>query len=387
MENLIFGSDIGNYSTEITSDMGIILQPSFINFVSTVFEKTEEKTDAALTNLLENLKVKYVSDENKLNGFYHIGNSAIRNGGEMARSMNIVSNKKSSNDIPIIMTGSLIAAQIVLTAYNNGEITDDLKDYTFEQNISLTTGIPASEFNVERAEALQKKFATTHEVTLYFGDSKAKVILNIYDCKVTEEGKTAMIYLSNLTDEDKKNAFKSFHSIKENKGRIVIFESTTYSLGVDIGNGTIEFTYFQGVNPIRSKGIDIGIGHAIESAIEAYSAKLDVKIDRQTFYEILKSNSRKSALAKECLDGALREISVRILEEIKAAVSGLTKGQLDYLLISGGGSILLRDNIFDSLLDYCETSMYDLLYIDEEFAASLNSRGCYELGKIIFGGK
>ncbi|MGR9635211.1 hypothetical protein ACU82A_29920 [Bacillus cereus] len=116
-------------------------------------------------NLLDDLHVHVTSEAIERNGSFFVGKRAMRNSEKM-KSMNIKVANKHEEDLPVINTLSVIAANVIQSVYEEAKSVPDL----LKVELDLMTAIPASQHNPKTAEILSERFSSnTHVVIVYVG--------------------------------------------------------------------------------------------------------------------------------------------------------------------------------------------------------------------------
>jgi len=380
---LVTGIDIGNAKTEIAFEengqLKLVRQPSIIAYLARRPEANDLPLDLIMENLMDNLIVNISSPSIKKNGDYYIGRKAMESQG-MKMNMKINLGGKATHDLPVITSLGMIAATAIKQKYDTeGELIESLS-----LDLKMATAIPSSEYSTQAAQILEERFKKSHIVTVYLGEQQVMVNIKVTSCKVTEEGKTAMIAFANSDKDILRNFNKKYG---ENKVPNDFLESRT--LHTDIGDGTSEFVVIEGLNPIQglSDGKRLGVGHASDTAIKILKDKMRGfdRFTRQQLQEWLKKDNDKGELAREAMDEAIYEQAQSILEEIQTSYQELASLEADYLFVHGGGSITFQDSLQEELEQYAEQGHFQVVWIPEEYATTMNSRGTYYLAKAAFG--
>lgn len=379
----IIGSDIGNSKTEIVLEVNgseeTLRQPSVISEVITSHVASDLSVPQIMNDLYNNLTVHITSNALKRSAMYMIGKKALKSSNKS--NMEISLGNKSENDIPVVMTLGMIAASSVKEYYDaNDELPESLS-----LSIDMVTAIPSSEYKKKTAEALEQRFIGTprHIVVVHIGNEAVQVTLKFTNCKVTEEGKTSMLAFSTSDDailSDYNNLYKSNKTVKD-------FLNGT-SLHVDIGDGTTEFTVINQLQPVpnMSRGERLGVGYASDLAVTLMKEEMNLgsRFTRQDFQEWLKKDGRKGQFANECFQRAKHIQADEILKETMVSFSELASSDVDYIFVHGGGSILFKEVMLSELKKYAERNFAEVVWINSEYATSMNSRGTYILAKALF---
>lgn len=380
--NLCAGIDIGNAKTELAFEsekqLQLVRQPSVISYLPRTPESNDLPLDQVMNNLMDNLIVNISSPSIKRNGDYYVGRKAMQHDG-IKTNMMISLGGKSTHDLPIITSLSLVAATTVRRHYENeGELPESLSI-----NLKMATAIPSSEFSRQNAKTLEDRFKTKHIVTLYIGEHQVLASIKVTECKVTEEGRTAMLAFLN-SDNEILDDFNEKYG--ENKKPSDFLKART--LHSDIGDGTSEFVVIEGANPVQglSKGKRLGVGHASDLAITLLREQLNIsdKFTRQQLQEWLGKENEKGQLARSLMQEATYGQAQSILEEIQLSFQELASSDVDYIFVHGGGSITFKDDLQEELMAFAENNHFKVVWLPEKYATTMNSRGTFHLAKMLF---
>jgi len=383
----IIGTDIGNSKTEIVigsqnSEISF-RQPSVISEVIGSQISTDQTIEQVMSDLYNNITVHISSKALNRSALYHIGSKALN--APNKSNMNLSLGKKSENDIPVVMTLGMIAASSVKEKY---EEENELPE-SISLSVDMATAIPSSEYTKPIAEGLEKRFVDNrHIVVVHVADEIVQVTIKFTNCKVTEEGKTAMLAFSTSDDDILSEYNRMYNS---NKSVRELLSAT--SLHVDIGDGTTEFTTIEGLQPIPnlSRGKRLGVGYVSDDAIRLIQSQsqlsLNSRFTRQELQEWMKKETPRGEFARECFEQAKHLQADEILNETFVSFAELSSSQAEFIFVHGGGSITFKENMLEKLYRFAEQNYSQVVWIDKEYATSMNSRGTYVLAKALYANK
>lgn len=381
--NLVCGVDIGNAKTEVAfnenEELVLKRQPSVISQLLSKPESSDSDEESIIRTLFDNLAVHIFSPALKRDGIFFVGNKAL-NSQHAIKTLNITTGNKASRDIPVITSLSLIAGIGIQNYYNTNKSVPD----TLTIDTKMVTAIPSSEYSKENAKKFEERFINDHKVNVYIGAKTVLVTIKISNCKVTEEGKTAMLAFLNSSDD----ILKNYNETYKLNAKPIDFANAK-SLHIDIGDGTSEFTYTKGANPVPngSFGARVGVGHATNEAIKLYREELGGligEITRQHFISVMNEKTPKSKVAREKMQQASFIQGEEIIEKIKEGFQVLTSSNAEYFFVHGGGSVVFKDDMYEDLLEFAKTVLARVVWIPEEFATSMNSRGTFYLSQVLY---
>lgn len=368
--NLLIANDIGNSETKMFIDGTLIKQPSVVKRVLSKPNVSEPDVHKNITFLLDELFVHVSSKAIKRDGLYFIGKRANVTS-DKVENMNIKLGNKSTHDIPILMTLSMIAARSVQLEYEK----DGKLPKSISVEVDMTTAIPASEFSTNQAKHLEKRFTEEpHVVIVHVGETTVTVTIEFKTVKVTQEGIPALYSLI----ENENGILEDYNRIYEKMAQPKDFANKKI-LHVDIGDGTTEYIYTIGLNPITDacSGAKRGVGHATEEAIQLLKEDTGgfLEVNRQQFMNILRDSTHNlHDLAVQHMEEARFSQAKKILEDVQEKYSDIG-GNVDVIAVYGGGSIQFKEELYSDLLDFANNVHCEVLWIPPEYAVDMNVRG------------
>ncbi|MEB6550203.1 ParM/StbA family protein [Heyndrickxia sporothermodurans] len=381
IEVLKVANDIGNSQTKQIINGTLLKQPSVVKKIMVTPNVSETTLKQSIENLFDELLVNITSGAIKRNGMYMIGKRANITSDQVA-NMNIKLGEKYKHDIPILMTLSMNAAYIIQKVF---EETNEVPKHLYGQ-VTMTTAIPASEYTPEKAKELEDRFSDNkHVVIVYIGNTTCTVELAYTNVKVVQEGVPALFAIlesdSDILEKYNKEYDKELKP-KDFKNKKI--------LHVDIGDGTTEYIYTVGLNPVNDacSGERRGVGHATEEARRMLKSELNgrVNLNRQQFIEAMRDPSHNlHDDTNRLMQEAKYSQSQMILEDIQEKFMTNTSNAAQVIAVYGGGSIQFEDELYQELIEFAEEVKIEILWIPEEYAVDLNVRGMDVLNtKILF---
>ena len=368
---LTVANDIGNSETKMILNDLLIKQPSVVKRLLQKPNVHETNVDKNVANLLDELVVNVTSKGIKRNGLYLIGKRANITA-DQVENMNIKLGNKHKHDIPVLLTLSMIAAHSIQLAYNESKSLPS----SLSVNLFMTSAIPASEYAPDKAKHLENRFLNgEHIVIVHVGEELVTVTLKFEKVKVTQEGVPALYALlesdSDILDNYNKQ-YKKDLTPKDFRNK--------KALHADIGDGTTEYIYTNGLNPVNDActGEKRGVGHATQEAIHLLKEEVGghLDINRQQFMAILRDSSHNlNEYAVRFMGEARYSQAQRILEDIQEKYQSKTAGNVDIIVVYGGGSIQFKDDLYEELVDFADEIHCEVLWIPEAYAVDMNVNG------------
>lgn len=359
--NYIIGNDNGNSQQKIIINGQTIRQPNVYTKISIMPNLEELSPDYVAKNIEDNLLVTI--DSKSLNNgaaaTYMVGNNAIKSGKNLRNIEVGAVNSKLNSEVPIINTLAMIAGTAAREIFKSGK-------KEVRVNIDMTTGLPVNQYSKENAKLFSNRFIGEHKVTVFLGLEKISVLLNFTYVKVLPEATPTTFYLR----KNKITGYEKFDFVS--KDRI---------LHVSIGEGTTEFplTVGQGFNPSFISGTNNGVGHATNNVLLPFmTMKSLAKYTRQDFSEVIKNPSHRYYDDAIELMSAELENQAFIISDFAKQEIAKANNEIDYVLIYGGGSILMKPYLKNAFETYLKQTGIELVYIPEELCIDIEALGMYE---------
>lgn len=355
-----FGNDFGNSSIKLGVNDTIISQPSVFCKVSSLDNLEELNSEHVLSNLYDKLVCTIESKAlGNIPGTYYVGNYALTSGKYLTNIGVGGMNDKAGSDVPIVCSLAYMAAYAVKETLETDTTTDEI-----DLDADMATAIPVSQYSKKVAKDYASRFIGSHKVIVYLGSRKVVVNVNIPYAYVLPEGIPSMYYLTGK------------HNIPELKG--YDFKSSKVQ-HVSIGEGTTEYPQtYDGVrfDPRFNSGDTSGVGKAAESVLDKFIAQINLeKYSRQQLMNVIRNPQHKfHDIAMPLFDIALEEQAQVILKNVRKQLEKCDF-EVDYVLIYGGGSVLMRKFLENSLTSYAEQRGIKVIFVPEEHAITLESNG------------
>ena len=382
----ILANDIGNDKMKIRETESLGLGVFKIESAYRKLTKSPEVQELDLkknvVNLLDNLVVNITSDSIKRSGLYAIGKKATNISKAGLYNMDIETGQKHEEDFMLIGTLGFVAARTIQKEFDSsGSVKEALTT-----SVYMSTAIPASQHNAINAKVLEERFTKQrHIVIVFLGDKQITVNISFKRVKVMKEGVPALYAIL----EGDKEMFEEFNTVynSEWNGSDFADKKITHT---DIGSGTTEYIFTNGVNPVsdRCSGERQGMGHAIAAAIELLQdERKGLSINRQQFSKYIERPNefpKDSELAKSLLAETSIEQADNILESIKSKNVRDMSNETEIFAVYGGGSIEFKEEMYEELKKYSKLENAKVLWIPTKFAVTMNVVGLDNLNKNLF---
>jgi plasmid segregation protein ParM len=374
--NLRAAVDSGNSEHGIIIEEEGIFQPSAIAKTTKNPFYEDLNVESAVKGLFKRLVVSINSSAVEP-GLYYIGEYAIESSESYKNTM-IGLDQKNTSDVPVVMTLGMLAAKAVQEAYKNDPELKEVVNVT----VDMVTGLPVKEYNQDICKKFAERFMKdTHDIRVYLGSSKTvRVELKFEFVKVVPE---AVPVVFSLEQDSKQNVrtgdiFKEFIDTYQLKNVDGDYFSEKRILHIDIGEGTSEFPITEGYDPNQKfvRGSNNGIGHAIENILDEYAEIIKVpSVQRHNVSKVLKDKKHKyHNIALQLMQDQLYKQSQEIIR-IAGKQMNNVQNELDFVVVYGGGSVLLKPHLYPQLKTLCDEKQIKVLYIPEKYAPTLYLEG------------
>lgn len=351
------------------------------------FNSNQEKL-TYLEGMINHMDVTISSSAVKTQGRFLVGNAAIKSSLPLkAFDVNDFTGK-SDNDLAIILTLSMIAAQRISLAVKNGE---DLSDQ-LSTEINMTTALPVSEGKKNGIinNYINKYIGSKHTVVFHNFKDPITVSLSFKNVYVALEGEVAQLYLKNsdikLQGLIKQDFSKNYPELA-NDIKVSDLVKIDNLLGIDIGEGTTDLVVIKEghANAVASTSLPTGYGNALQDAIDVLQTENMNFEARSQLQDYL---AQEVSLLAKRMQTKVRQIVFEQLEPfadkiVTAASKTMRKAgaNVEILYVYGGGSIpmleqtALRQKLSQKMKDFSGGIDVPVIWINKSYAQNLNEKG------------
>lgn len=374
MLKLLVANDNGNSEQDMIINGEVIQQPNVHVKIRKLPNLDELNEMYVAKNLLDNLIVTIETDEinNGTPTTYYVGTYATTTGNILKNIEVGAVNSKIESDVPLVNTLANLAGFAVQKAYEAENIEDELT-----VNVDMATALPVTQYTQEQGALFANRFIGQHIVTVYVATRKVRVKLNIEYVKTIPEGVTTSHFLVSGKNKELYKELAEDYNISLND----IDFNDKKILHIAIGEGTTEYPLTKGIGFKTHfiEGSPNGVGHAINAILPTFIKEKSLsKFSRQDFSNILKDPTHKYYEdAVEIIQDSLEEQAVLILDMAKQQVSR-ANNEIDYICVYGGGSILMKPYLKNSLRDFADRTDIKVLYLTEPTSVLVEALGLYE---------
>ena len=387
------GNDNGNSEQDIIINGVQLQQADVYGRVIGRLNLEELDQDDFIENLENNLVIGIAGSKYVNTGEYYVGNYTLKSGATVRNTEVGAGNNKTDSEVVYLNTIGQIAAYAVKKAHKGDKTISDI-----EVNVDMTTALPITQYDKREAERFANKFMDgEHRLTVKTPQKDYYVNLKFNFVKVIPEGVTTTFALIGGVDE----IYKTYNQkVRENltkvsKDSLYMEElNTAYFtkeqrriLHISIGESTTEYPITNGIafDPNFVQGSNNGNGHAIKKALPLFNSEFRCSYSRQMYSDVVKSSGHK--FHHDTLNYLIGPFEVEAQEIYRRAVDELERSnnEVDVIMVYGGGSILMREFLEPKLEAVARQIRSKLLYVDKEYAVTLESKGLYNFtGSALF---
>lgn len=387
------GNDNGNSEQDIIINGVQLQQADVYGRVIGRLNLEELDQDDFIENLENNLVIGIAGSKYVNTGEYYVGNYTLKSGATVRNTEVGAGNNKTDSEVVYLNTIGQIAAYAVKKAHKGDKTISDI-----EVNVDMTTALPITQYDKREAERFADKFMDgEHRLTVKTPQKDYYVNLKFNFVKVIPEGVTTTFALIGGVDE----IYKTYNQkVRENltkvsKDSLYMEElNTAYFtkeqrriLHISIGESTTEYPITNGIafDPNFVQGSNNGNGHAIKKALPLFNSEFRCSYSRQMYSDVVKSSGHK--FHQDTLNYLIGPLEDEAQEIYRRAVDELERSnnEVDVIMVYGGGSILMREFLEPKLEAVARQIRSKLLYVDKEYAVTLESKGLYNFtGSALF---
>ncbi len=398
MINIIAGLDIGNgYVKGLTnankSEKNIPVDiPSCVATVP-------NPTDLPTTNVKEEIDEIFdranLSFESPLvTGIFgktraYLGRRGVQSGKPVS-TFNLQANRsKAKQPLSAVLVLSIIASAALKAYYAENK---SLPTEILKVNSKVSLALPINEFRDHRDSYADGFMKNSHIVCFHNFDIPVRVEIKFTKVFVTAEGASAQIaivskgeaFMNALLADVRKNGIK----LDGITAADIINASGT--LGIDIGEGTVNFPVFTGThfNTDFSASLAQGYGTVLENSLEPLRAAHSVFNNRKALSEFLLAGS--NPLRQSAYDSAVSIVNSEAMMLVEAIVKEFTNilsqagRAIDVVYVYGGGASPIRELLYPELISASEEFSQSgnglpIMYLDSRYSRVLNREGLFQL--------
>ena len=390
------GLDIGNgyvkgkYSIDNAKPKKIDL-PSCVNYVASTRWLPVDVDAKYMQNLTNNLDCDISSSAISPQDNYrlYVGKRAVSSGQTPIIFDINDSTPKCNNSLSAQLVLSTLASVVLQKYY---EDVKKLPQESLQVECSLGVALPFSDY-MQYRERYRKLFTdTTHSVHIHNFEHDVTVNIKFSNVRVLAEGQAAQYAITELGSQFLDKVLMRCVDLglvidKSITGDVLCSYMNT--IGIDIGEGTVNFPVFRDgkISVETSSSINKGYGSVLSSVVDSVRNESYAPKSRKDLAEfmLVKNPNPTQAQLQSCLgnyiDAETRVFARDVISEYKAVLSRVKLGT-DVVYVYGGGADAVRDILYPQLRKASklgENIYTPVIYLDSSYSRDLNRNGLYQV--------
>lgn len=295
---------------------------------------------------------------------------------------------KAKQDLSGILILGAVAGNALKDYWSeNGKLPEDMLDVT----VRCALALPIREYKKYRKEYAEQLKSATHIVTLHNFEQRIRISIKFEDVQVLAEGASAQYAISAKGPEfmaallaDCRRWVSLDSSITAND-----ILSATNTVGIDIGEGTVNFPVFQNgqFNPDASVTFDKGYGSILVKSLDRLQDEgfpFGSRKELADYIQTPPSAIKKATYNK--VTAIVKEETVAFVNEVKmqfVKVMSRVGAYVEVVYVYGGGATPVRADLYPSLIEVSKDFKTEcpILYLDSRYSRNLNREGLYYIAK------
>lgn len=300
---------------------------------------------------------------------------------------------KAEQDLSVFLVLGSLAGKAVQEYYAKYK---SLPDETLMVNARIAIALPISEFKRYRKTYADKFTSTSHMVSIQNFEDPVRVEIKISDTQVMAEGASAQFAITDkgvpvieLMLSDLRQHGEKFEGITA--ADIYAAKNT---LGIDIGEGTVNFPVFREgrFNADVSTTMMRGYGSVLDQALPVLAAEKIIFGSRRALVEfMLEDPSPLNRTRHQIVDRVVGELMETFAMQIEAEfrkILAKVGAFMEVIYVYGGGANAAKDYLYDRLIKVAKDVTSDgtgfpVLYLSSDYSRYLNREGLYSIARRI----
>ena len=387
---MIAGLDIGNGYVKGQIDGKTIKFPSVcaVNFTGASLPVPEERMNEFFSrSVYDQLDISFDSNTVKNNSHRFFGERALSSGLTLEEFDVNSAQSKAEVDLSGVLVLGALAGRILVDYWNEYK---SLPTETLKRKCDLITALPVTEYRAFRDGYAKRFMGQSHMVTIHNFEKPVRIEITFSSVRVMSEGEAAGYAM--LFSDDK--LMQGFLDAARKAGQKLDgvtpadLKNAASTIGLDIGEGTLNFAVFTGkrfnydISTSVPKGYSQVLMRTMDRVLENGGPRFSSRKELSEFMSREPSalskarwNAVKQVLDQETYAFA-REIAMKTSQVIAKA-----GGLVEAVYVFGGGAIPMRDYLYPELLKITSAGPsgdpLPLLYLDDQQAQFLNEYGLY----------
>lgn len=396
---IVAGIDLGNGYVKSIINNELSVVPSIAVTPYSIKQDKLGETDIPdfMNSIVNKMDVSFTSPLVKDTTRRYLGDRAIQSGQPLQEfDIDIDHTGKADVDLSGVLILGVLASNVLSSYY---AVTKALPEDRLTMRIKLATALPIAEYARNHVNYRKKLLnnGKPHIVTIHNFEQVISIDLIIESVYISNEGEAAQYGLMFSNDDFLEYVAKSAQKhdktglLGELTGRDLV--SLGHSLGIDIGEGTIDFAVFNDsrFNSDISTNVAQGFGHILDAALVRLRDELKLSYDsRKKLSEFI--YTQPTVLTKNKWDkvwAVVAEEANRFANTVAIQQTSKVYGRIaasnEIIFVYGGGASVLENALYPLLeqMIYGDNNdsgnIVPIVYLDSQFSRYLNVQGLYQL--------
>lgn len=395
-ELVVAGLDLGNGYVKANINGAVRVFPSIaVKQFNTGHHApvSEDNLDPFMKDIINQMDLSFSSPLVRSTERRLFGERALKSGLNLEEFDVFTRTSKAAVDLSGVLALATIAADRLQDYYNQAQRLPDTG--VLQVRVNLATALPIGEFR-QHAQSYKERYVNSgrpHVITFHNFEDPVRVEILFENTYIANEGESAqyglMFAKGPFLDMIRREAVKRFPNgeLDEITGEDLVRAKNT--LGIDIGEGTIDFAVFTDgrFNQDSSSTMNQGYGSVLESTLtklqdEGYPYK-----SRKELSEFIHNEPSVFTKSKWNHVNRINESEeYRFSDIVGSEVSKVFNrvgGFVEVIFVFGGGATPLETALFQKLqervAEFGEDNLVPIVYLDSAFSRFLNVQGLYQV--------
>lgn len=392
MIKLTSGLDIGNgyvKGSVAGTDVSNIDIPSSVAYVTSTHDIKTSLAEAGelIADIYNHMDASFISPLVEDNNRRIFGRRGLQSGMSI-EEFDVYSHiSKAKQPLSAILTLGCLAGKVLQEYWNK---YNKLPTDTVEATVRVALALPIGEYKKFRKPYADGYKNAVHTVDIHNFEQPVRVVLHFEDVQVIAEGASAHYAITAKGEKLMDAMLADVRRMGEPLEGITSADvlSATNIVGVDIGEGTVNFPVFQSgkFNPDTSITFDKGYGAVLNSALERLQDGGYPFSSRKELQDFLNTpptalNKRRYKIIQDIVD---EEISAFVNDVAMQFSKVMTRvgSYIEVVYVYGGGATPVRNELYPALIEKAKSFgggevLYPILYLDSRYSRYLNREGLF----------
>lgn len=392
MIKLISGLDIGNgyvKGSVCGADISNIDIPSGVAYVTSTHDLKTTLADAneVIEDIYNKMDLSFESALVEDGNRRIFGRRGIQSGMSI-EEFDVYSHiSKAKQPLSAMLTLGCLAGKVVQDYWRKNR---QLPTEILKANVRIALALPIGEYKKYRKSYADGYKESDHIVTMHNFEQPVKVKLHFDDVQVIAEGASAQ-YAITAKGEDLMNAMLAdVRRMGEPLEGVTAADvlAAKNIIGVDIGEGTVNFPVFQSgtFNPDVSITFDKGYGAVLNSALERLQDQGYPFNSRKELQDFLNTqptalNKKRYKIIQDIVDEEISSFVNEVAMQF-SKIMNRSGSYIEVVYVYGGGATPVRNELYPALIEKAKSFgggeiLYPILYLDSRYSRYLNREGLY----------